>query len=87
MIPGVDENDVLQDELTDGDDPLCSCIQDPFAALPPELRPTRPRKKSLLRKATCPACGFVFWTNRSTDLCAECEKKAQHKSVITRQAD
>jgi hypothetical protein len=87
MITEADEKNSRQDEPLEADDPLCACIQDPFAALPPELRPTRPRKKSLLRTATCPECGFVLWTNRSTDLCAECEKKAQRKPVATRQAD
>ncbi len=51
----------------------CTCVRDGLAALPPELRP-RPRKKSSLRKVTCPGCGLVYWTNRSTDLCMECEK-------------
>ena len=52
----------------------CACMTDAFAALPPELRP-RPKKKSSLRKVTCPGCGLVYWTNRETDLCMECEKK------------
>ncbi len=52
----------------------CACVTDPFLSLPPELRP-RPRKKSILRKVTCPGCGLVYWTNRETDLCMECEKK------------
>ncbi len=52
----------------------CTCVTNPFTALPPELRP-RPRKKSSLRKVTCPGCGLVYWTNRTTDLCMECEKE------------
>ena len=52
----------------------CTCMKDGFAALPPELRP-RPKKKSSLRKVTCPGCGLVYWTNRKTDVCMECEKK------------
>lgn len=51
----------------------CTCVPDDFAALPPELRP-RPRKKSSLRKVTCPGCGLVYWINRLTDLCMDCEK-------------
>jgi hypothetical protein len=47
---------------------------DGFAALPPELHP-RPQKKSSLRKVTCPGCGLVYWTNKETDSCMECEKK------------
>lgn len=31
-------------------------------------------KKSDLRKVTCPGCGLVYWTNRATDLCMDCEK-------------
>lgn len=52
----------------------CSCMTNPFAALPPEMRP-KPQKKGLLRKTTCPGCGREFWTNRSTDFCFDCEKK------------
>lgn len=52
----------------------CICVKDPFAVLPPELRP-QPKKNSSLRKVTCPGCGLVYWTNRETDLCMECEKK------------
>ncbi len=60
----------------DGEDqPVqCACVTDPFLSLPPELRP-RPKKKGNLRKVTCPGCGLVFWTNRETDLCMECERK------------
>lgn len=53
---------------------LCTCACDGFAALPPELRP-RPRKKGNLRQVTCPCCGLLYWTNRPTDLCIECEQK------------
>jgi hypothetical protein len=52
----------------------CACMKDGFAALPPELRP-RSKKKSSLRRVTCPGCGLVYRTNRATDLCMECEKK------------
>jgi len=55
--------------------PLCTCMTDPFNNLPPELRPRPKDVMSGLRKATCPACGFQYWTNRATDLCIECEKK------------
>jgi len=53
---------------------LCDCMRNPFAALPPEMHP-RPQKKSSLRKVTCPGCGRQYWTNRSTDVCFDCEKK------------
>ena len=55
----------------------CSCqTGDLFADLPPELRP-RPVKRDGLRKVTCPSCGLVYWTNRSTDVCMQCEEKAR----------
>jgi hypothetical protein len=75
MIRNGKEESDTQDEIKEGDDLLCTCIKDPFASLPPELRPTRQRKKSLLRKVTCPECGLVYRTNRATDLCVDCEKK------------
>jgi len=52
----------------------CACNRDPFAGLPPEMRP---RKDSMsgLRKVTCPVCGLNYWTNRDTDVCSDCEKK------------
>lgn len=55
--------------------PICTCEQDPFTYLPPELRPKPVKKISGLRKVTCPGCGLTYWTNRNTDLCNECEKK------------
>lgn len=55
--------------------PVCTCGQDPFAALPPELRPRLAPKKGGLRKITCRGCGLSYWTNRTTDLCIDCEKK------------
>lgn len=54
----------------------CTCTRDPFGGIPAELRP-RSRKKSSLRKVTCPSCGKEYWTNRETeetDLCFDCEK-------------
>ncbi len=54
---------------------LCTCMSDGFADLPPELRP-RTDKKGSLREVTCPRCGLVYWTNRATDLCMECEHAA-----------
>jgi len=52
----------------------CACNRDPFAGLPPEMRP---RKDSMsgLRKVVCPVCGLNYWTNRDTDVCSDCEKK------------
>lgn len=55
--------------------PLCTCTQDLFTDLPVELRPKPAPKTGGLRKVTCPGCNLVYWTNRVTDLCIECEKK------------
>jgi hypothetical protein len=62
---------------TSGDVPpsVCSCASDPFADLPPELRPWPKPRMGNLRQVTCPGCGLQYWTNRSTDLCPDCEKK------------
>ncbi len=53
----------------------CSCVTDPFAGLPPEMRPRPKPKMGKLRQVTCPGCGLKYWTNRSTDLCMDCQKK------------
>jgi hypothetical protein len=71
--PNIDptpEHDASEDKPS-----LCSCVQDPFAALPPELRPKSKPTMGGLRKVTCPGCGLSYWTNRATDLCVDCEKK------------
>ncbi len=57
--------------------PQCTCMTEGFADLPPELRPRRTSRKSSLRKVACPGCGLVYWTNRPTDLCMDCEKKGR----------
>ncbi len=57
------------------DMPLCSCIHDLFADLPPELRPKPVQRMRGLWKVTCPGCGLVYWTNRKIDVCPDCEKK------------
>ncbi len=64
-----------EDEL-----PACDCSLDPFAELPPELRPKPASPMSGFRKVTCPGCGLVFWSNRSTDCCLACETKGVHRS-------
>jgi hypothetical protein len=52
----------------------CDCPTDPFAALPPELRPVAKPAMGKLRQVICPGCGLKYWTNRSTDLCVDCQK-------------
>lgn len=65
----VSEHDASDDKLT-----VCACVQDPFAALPPELRPKSQQNMGGMRKVTCPVCGLAYWTNRTIDLCMDCEK-------------
>lgn len=69
-----------KEKLVDKDkrkpDPLlCSCIQDLFVDLPPDLRPKPVQRMRGLSKVTCPGCGLVYWTNRKTDVCPGCERK------------
>jgi small redox-active disulfide protein 2 len=52
----------------------CACSRDPFAGLPPEMRPHKDTMSGL-RKVVCPICGLNYWTNRDTDVCSDCEKK------------
>jgi hypothetical protein len=53
---------------------ICTCIQDPLEALPPELRPKNAALSGLM-ETTCPACGLHYLTNRTTDVCIRCEAK------------
>jgi len=53
----------------------CSCGGDVTAGPPPQMRPRLKPKPSSLRKVTCPDCGSIYWTNRSTDVCIACEKQ------------
>jgi hypothetical protein len=55
------------------------CCCDPFAGLPPELRPKPVAKNDGLRQVTCPGCGLVFWSNRKTDVCVVCEKTGRRE--------
>ncbi len=55
--------------------PACSCCQDPFADLPPELRPRHVPSTWGLRQVICSGCGLKYWTNRAINVCMECEKK------------
>ncbi|MGP8070641.1 MAG: hypothetical protein ACLP5V_12200 [Candidatus Bathyarchaeia archaeon] len=32
-----------------------------------------PPKKDWLRKTACPRCGKVYWTDKDTDYCMDCE--------------
>ncbi len=55
--------------------PACNCVKDPYAELPPELRPKNRTLKSDFREVTCPGCGLEYWTNCEGDLCLDCKKK------------
>jgi len=55
--------------------PACSCLREPFADLPLELRPRLKPRMGNLRQVTCPGCGLKYWTNRSSDLCMDCQRK------------
>lgn len=65
----------IPENQAQGIPPQCTCVQDPFNSLPPELRPKPIQKIGGLRKVTCPGCGLIYWTNRKVDLCLACEKK------------
>jgi len=67
-------------ELPEDEQSPCGCSPDLFSALPPELRPKSMSTMSSLRKVTCPGCGLVLWSNRSTDYCMDCEKRGVHRS-------
>lgn len=69
------EKKKMSKQKSESKPPLCTCIQDPYADLPPELRPKPVQKIGGLRKVTCPSCGKSYWTNRAADLCVDCEKK------------
>lgn len=65
----------MDEKKTEPTLPICSCAQDLFANLPAELRPKPVLNMGGLRNVTCPSCRRVYWTNRDTNLCIECEKK------------
>ena len=54
----------------------CACNADPFADLPPEARPRGRAPMGNLRRVICPQCGLEYWTNRTGDVCPDCEKSA-----------
>ena len=62
----------MQDEENPG---TCAC-----AARYSDLMRVPPAKKDWLRKTTCPRCGKVYWTNKETDYCMDCEPLALAES-------
>jgi len=54
----------------------CGSPPDPYSDLPAELRPqSAAGSKNPLRSVTCPGCGMHYSTNRSIDICPDCERK------------
>jgi hypothetical protein len=53
----------------------CCCAPDPYAGLPPELRPRTSPSAGGLRDSRCPVCGLSYRTNRGTDVCVMCESQ------------
>lgn len=53
----------------------CSCVKDPYADLPPDLRPKNRTWKTDFREVICPGCGLEYWTNCEGNLCTACQKK------------
>ena len=43
------------------------------AARQSDLTRTPSAKKDWLRKTTCPRCKKVYWTDKDTDYCMDCE--------------
>jgi len=78
MIEEAKDKPQTPDPLAFGKPPICTCVQDTFHDLPPELRPRSRDMLEDLHKVTCHGCGKVYWTNRETDWCAECEEKGAH---------
>lgn len=54
----------------------CSCVQDPYADLPPELQPRQKDWKSSFKKVKCRGCGLEFYTNVDVEFCMDCRSKA-----------
>ncbi len=72
------ENDSLLEKKSGT--PTCSCMQDPFAALPPDLQPQKKSWKTGFRQVTCPGCGLEYWTNCEGDFCTDCTQKKGRSS-------
>jgi NAD-dependent dihydropyrimidine dehydrogenase PreA subunit len=56
-------------------EPLCHKKAITFPKPQYVTSPMKTGEKGLLRKTTCKKCGKVFWTNRESDLCFDCESK------------
>jgi hypothetical protein len=71
-----ENGEIRSDQSQRGNPADCTCVTNPYASLPPELRPKPKSTMGGLRKVTCPNCGLKYWTNRQTDLCIDCETRA-----------
>ena len=65
--------DEREQEAEEDVEPGGCCCGDPYAGLPPEVRPAPATRNDGLRQATCPRCGLVYTTNRGTNVCIKCE--------------
>ncbi|MGB9925593.1 MAG: ATP-binding protein [Candidatus Bathyarchaeales archaeon] len=41
----------------------------------PSVTSSMAENKKLLRRAPCPVCGKIYWTNRESDICFDCERQ------------
>jgi len=48
-----------------------------------DLMRAPPPKREWFRKTTCPNCKKVYWTNRESDYCFDCESRASTKGSVT----
>jgi hypothetical protein len=76
-LSGPDASKPPQPETAEEQASGCACNPDPFADLPPELRPAAGPRMGGLRQVTCPGCGLEYWTNRAGDLCIDCERSGR----------
>lgn len=56
-------------------EPVCprKAIAFPQRTATPEK--TKSKREELIRKTKCDVCGKIYWTNRETDVCLDCERK------------
>ena len=53
--------------------PLCHARAIVFPQSNFSSKPVKEEDKGLIRKTTCRICGKIYWTNRETDVCMDCE--------------
>ena len=68
-------NAVVEDAMAAIEFPVCACIQDLLSEAFPDLEPRPAFGKGALHRFTCLACGRVYLTNATNDLCLDCQEK------------